>query len=444
MRQHCIWVFQKAICTSLQANDPSHFTDLGTSSSFSSAVTLMLGLKLKRWKTRYYLKTQKLMIMAGKDERKKLVAEFLKNAQSEAEKVWDLIDKEIEMPAAILEYKGNPLLFKNSVVLIQGKTGTHKSRLAASLVSLLVSNIPSRQLADFSRISDEKFNVIYVDTERNCNHQLPLMVLQLLKETGLTKDQLKEFFTLLPLSTTRRQLRVEVMGEQFQELIKEKDKGGKLDYVIVVDIVSDLVGDFNSVLDTNLINDILVKTLALGVTFILILHENPGQTEKARGHLGTELTNKAGTVLQIAETPSPTVYKMKILKSRMTEKYESVYLKFDPESNNLVVVDENDRDLVTEDRYLSQICKALYEKNFAQISRVDLLAFLKRRIRIGERKLEDKLKYLVENKVRFGDDFKEVVLMKTRDKEVTYSLVDADLPDAPTEDAFTDIAVTKE
>ncbi len=382
--------------------------------------------------------------MAGKDERKKLVAEFLKNAQSEAEKVWDLIDKEIEMPAAILEYKGNPLLFKNSVVLIQGKTGTHKSRLAASLVSLLVSNIPSRQLADFSRISDEKFNVIYVDTERNCNHQLPLMVLQLLKETGLTKDQLKEFFTLLPLSTTRRQLRVEVMGEQFQELIKEKDKGGKLDYVIVVDIVSDLVGDFNSVLDTNLINDILVKTLALGVTFILILHENPGQTEKARGHLGTELTNKAGTVLQIAETPSPTVYKMKILKSRMTEKYESVYLKFDPESNNLVVVDENDRDLVTEDRYLSQICKALYEKNFAQISRVDLLAFLKRRIRIGERKLEDKLKYLVENKVRFGDDFKEVVLMKTRDKEVTYSLVDADLPDAPTEDAFTDIAVTKE
>jgi hypothetical protein len=270
------------------------------------------------------------------------------------------------------------------------------------------------------------------------------MVLQLLKETGLTKDQLKEFFTLLPLSTTRRQLRVEVMGEQFQELIKEKDKGGKLDYVIVVDIVSDLVGDFNSVLDTNLINDILVKTLALGVTFILILHENPGQTEKARGHLGTELTNKAGTVLQIAETPSPTVYKMKILKSRMTEKYESVYLKFDPESNNLVVVDENDRDLVTEDRYLSQICKALYEKNFAQISRVDLLAFLKRRIRIGERKLEDKLKYLVENKVRFGDDFKEVVLMKTRDKEVTYSLVDADLPDAPTEDAFTDIAVTKE
>jgi hypothetical protein len=384
------------------------------------------------------------MIMAGKDERKKLVAEFLKNAQSEAEKVWDLIDKEIEMPAAILEYKGNPLLFKNSVVLIQGKTGTHKSRLAASLVSLLVSNIPSRQLADFSRISDEKFNVIYVDTERNCNHQLPLMVLQLLKETGLTKDQLKEFFTLLPLSTTRRQLRVEVMGEQFQELIKEKDKGGKLDYVIVVDIVSDLVGDFNSVLDTNLINDILVKTLALGVTFILILHENPGQTEKARGHLGTELTNKAGTVLQIAETPSPTVYKMKILKSRMTEKYESVYLKFDPESNNLVVVDENDRDLVTEDRYLSQICKALYEKNFAQISRVDLLAFLKRRIRIGERKLEDKLKYLVENKVRFGDDFKEVVLMKTRDKEVTYSLVDADLPDAPTEDAFTDIAVTKE
>jgi hypothetical protein len=382
--------------------------------------------------------------MAGKDERKKLVVEFLKTAQSEAEKVWELIDKEIEMPAAILEYKGNPLLFKNSVVLIQGKTGTHKSRLAASLVSLLVSNIPSRQLADFSRVSDEKFNVIYVDTERNYNHQLPLMVLQLLKETGLTKDQLKEFFTLLPLSTTRRQLRVEVMGEQFKELIKERDKAARLDYVIVVDIVSDLVGDFNSVIDTNSINDILVKTLALGVTFILILHENPGQTEKARGHLGTELTNKAGTILQIAETPSPTVYKMKILKSRMTEKYESVYLKFDPESNNLVVVDENDRDLVTEDRYLSQICKALYEKNFAQISRVDLLAFLKRRIRIGERKLEDKLKYLVENKVRFGDDFKEVVLMKTRDKEVTYSLVDADLPDAPTEDAFTDIAVTKE
>ncbi len=51
------------------------------------------------------------------------------------------------------------------------------------------------------------------------------------------------------------------------------------------------------------------------------------------------------------------------------------------------------------------------------------------------------LKYLVENKVRFGDDFKEVVLMKTRDKEVTYSLVDADLPDAPDVVSITDADV---
>ena len=34
-------------------------------------------------------------------------------------------------------------------------------------------------------------------------------------------------------------------------------------------------------------------------TFIAVIHENPGSTSKARGHLGTEASNKASTVLQV-------------------------------------------------------------------------------------------------------------------------------------------------
>ena len=71
-----------------------------------------------------------------------IIQDEFDKAKKDADIVWRLVSSELEEPEALLNYKGNPVIFKNSTVMIQGQTGTHKSRLATSLVSLLVSKDP--------------------------------------------------------------------------------------------------------------------------------------------------------------------------------------------------------------------------------------------------------------------------------------------------------------
>ncbi|HOZ50984.1 MAG TPA: hypothetical protein PLU17_03945, partial [Chitinophagaceae bacterium] len=59
--------------------------------------------------------------------------------QTNAQFVWDQLEKDIEAPKAILTFNGHDLVYGSSIIMIQGKEGTHKSRLAGALATLLLS-----------------------------------------------------------------------------------------------------------------------------------------------------------------------------------------------------------------------------------------------------------------------------------------------------------------
>jgi hypothetical protein len=313
-------------------------------------------------------------------------------------------------------------VFKNSILLIQGKSGVHKSRLASSLASLLVSKDNEKSLLGFRNGSATKNIVIYCDTERNIKNQLPKVIQQIALDADLDYDSLKENFLILPLMNIKRNLRSSVMGLQFQEIKKMVNE--KAHFVVVLDIVSDLTSDFNNVTDTLvLVDDINLAINTFDVTFIIVIHENPGSADKARGHLGTEFTNKASTTFQISESDVKEVYKLKMLKSRVTKIYDELLLKFDPVVKNLVVVTDSETQLKAGEPELYKLCQVLANNRFATMERQELMGIVIKELGWGQRKIETMLKSLITNRTVIETGMGEAVLQKTRGKNTEYKMM---------------------
>lgn len=348
-----------------------------------------------------------------------IVNEEFEKAEKDAELAWQYAESELQEPEVLLNYLGKPVCFKNNIVLIQGKTGCHKSRLATALVSLLVSNNPQLNLLGFTQAIEESPVVLYMDTERNINYQLPVVIRQLLSDSGLDKNSLKSRFKLLPLANVQRNFRTRVMGKQFSVL----NKSTKQHYVIVLDIVSDFISNFNDIIASmDFIDMINTASNMFDLTFMVILHENPG-AEKARGHLGTELSNKASTIFQISQTESKDIFQLKILKSRSTEKYEKVLLKFDPSINNLKVVDDEKMILEVSDPEMTKLCKVLSDKFFDSIEKQDLFSLLADSLKWSERKIHDQLKKLMERGIQFDTIMGKTILTKKRGKTAEFEMI---------------------
>jgi hypothetical protein len=367
--------------------------------------------------------------MTKKQEHENLLIAAFRKVKLDADKIWELVSDDIIEEEAILNLQGKPAIFKNTITVLQGKTGTHKSRLAGSLVSLLVSDNPSMELFGFSKGNLDNCLVIYADTERNIQNQLPIALKQILKDSKIEINELKERLIIFPLNTSSRVIRTELMGRQFAQLPKVKDDHSQISVVIFLDIISDLVLDFNNVINTLELTDIINSAINLfNITFIVTIHENPGIGEKARGHLGTELSNKASTIFQMANTNKKDIFSLKMIKSRTTEKYDDVLLKYDSSINNLVVVSDLDTIKQVSNPNTIRLGRALEELNRPRIVRKELIEYLEKALKWKERKIEDELKLFIDNGIEFESFFGRTILTKTRGKTVEYQMEFLGLP----------------
>ena len=73
--------------------------------------------------------------------------------------------------------------------------------------------------------------------------------------------------------------------------------------VVIIDGISDLIYDTNDIRESAMMVDDLRKwATERDLHIVNVLHQNPSQSEKMRGHLGTILTNKSETVIQISSS----------------------------------------------------------------------------------------------------------------------------------------------
>jgi len=202
--------------------------------------------------------------------------------------------EDIKEQPALIVHEEVPILFRNSITVIQGQRGQHKTRLMETVTTILLGK-EDMPIGKMRRDNADDVYILWFDTERDKRYQLP-MAIQKVTEAALGSRDRPDNFRVYPMTETPRHLR--------QDLIRSKINYHRtLDptrhYLIVIDVVTDIVSDFNSSHDTLLLVDYVNMLInKYDVSILVVLHENPF-SNKGRGHAGTEFGNKATVQISV-------------------------------------------------------------------------------------------------------------------------------------------------
>jgi hypothetical protein len=172
-------------------------------------------------------------------------------------------------------------------------TGKAKSKKTFNVCAIVAAALTNGTVLSYSvSLPQDKRKILYVDTEQSPFHCLRLMsrILNLANyPTDNHPDQLV-FLGLRRYATKERLKKIE-------EAIYETEGLG----LVIVDGIRDLAHDINSPGEsTDLITKLMQWTDERQIHIHAVLHLNKGD-DNTRGHLGTELNNKAETVLQVTK-----------------------------------------------------------------------------------------------------------------------------------------------
>ena len=142
---------------------------------------------------------------------------------------------------------------------------------------------------------DGKRKILYVDTEQGKNH-CQIVLNRILRLAGLPKDCDADNLTMLALRKYSPEVRLAITEEAIGMI---PDLG-----LVIIDGIRDFIHDINSPGEsTDVISKFMKWTDDRQIHIHTILHQNKGD-ENARGHIGTELNNKAETVLLVEKDKS--------------------------------------------------------------------------------------------------------------------------------------------
>ena len=169
-----------------------------------------------------------------------------------------------------------------------GKAKSKKTFNVSAIVAAALKN--GTVLLYSAELPKDKRKILYVDTEQSPYHCLKVME-RILRMAGLPTDRDSEHLEFLAL---RKYTPKERIAAVEQAIYNTPELG-----LVVIDGIRDMVYDINSPSEsTKVISLLMTWTGERHIHIHTILHQNKGD-ENARGHIGTELSNKAETVLQV-------------------------------------------------------------------------------------------------------------------------------------------------
>ena len=234
-----------------------------------------------------------------------------------------------------------PIISQGTINIIQGKTGTHKSRLAELLCSLFLANMATCN-SDFLEFMANNFPVavVYIDTERGVTDEFPVAVQRIREKAGYDKTfDIADFYPV-SIAKSERNERVKAVKQWLQYVQSQTN----MPLFVILDVVTDCVESFNNDKDSlKLFDDLRNFADDYNATFLLLIHENPN-SEKARGHTGTEGQNKASTIIQIgynSDSEDSDLLKLRFLKTRNIAKPNPIFLQYSKQANGLVLADSD-------------------------------------------------------------------------------------------------------
>lgn len=201
-----------------------------------------------------------------------------------------LVTDEFDAPPVILRV-GDSVI--GTLGNFSASTGKAKSKKTFNVCAIVAAAMTEGTVLNYSAsLPPGKRKILYVDTEQSEFH-CKRVLSRILRLTGLPADVHPaglEFLCLRKYATKDRLKKIE-------EAIYEIDGLG----LVVIDGIRDLAHDINSPGEsTDLITKLMRWTDERKIHIHTVLHLNKGD-DNTRGHLGTELNNKAETVLQITK-----------------------------------------------------------------------------------------------------------------------------------------------
>ena len=172
-------------------------------------------------------------------------------------------------------------------------TGKAKSKKTFNICAIVAAALTNSTVLNYTAsFPDEKRKILYVDTQQSPFH-CQRVLKRILQLAELPTDAQPETLEFLSLRRFIPKTRILII----QEAIYQTDHLG----LVIIDGVRDLAYDINSPSEaTNLITALMQWTDERQIHIHTVLHLNKGD-DNTRGHLGTELNNKAETILQITK-----------------------------------------------------------------------------------------------------------------------------------------------
>ncbi|MCK6649310.1 MAG: hypothetical protein L6Q66_06625 [Bacteroidia bacterium] len=357
----------------------------------------------------------------------------LKRLLESQQKIKENKGKPISFSQPIVWQKDNPVFFPKTINVIQGKAGVHKSRLAETVCAAMLKTPESnRDLLNFKTNVLTRYAVCYVDTERNLSDQLPYSLQQIQLKAGYTIEENPYGFDYISLLEFAREERFDMLNIYLEHIRKQFP----MHLFIVLDVITDCVFNFNDTKDSMKLIDMMNQSInRYDVTFLCLIHENPGNTDKARGHLGTEILNKASTVIQIgfekdANNHNTDLIKVAYLKCRSSKKHDPFFVQYSDTEKGLVLADQNTIQETMDSRNQKaalddtiELIGQLLTEPMAKTALIEKLCF---EMDCKERTVEARLKSILTLKLAVPDQngVAKLLCKRQEGKEVIYYLSD--------------------
>ena len=175
-------------------------------------------------------------------------------------------------------------------------TGKAKSKKTFNVSALVAASLAGKQVLNYrAHLPEGKQRILYVDTEQSRFHCRSVLE-RIMRLAGLpttTDPENLDFFCLREYSPS---VRVEVIDYALRQ-----NKGYGL---VIIDGIRDLMLDINSTGESvEVINRMMEWSSRYDLHIHCVLHLNKGDNN-VRGHIGTEMSNKAETVLLVEKDKS--------------------------------------------------------------------------------------------------------------------------------------------
>ncbi|WP_423126403.1 AAA family ATPase [Gaoshiqia sp. Z1-71] len=201
-------------------------------------------------------------------------------------------DHEFAAPPTILEIEGvyGDQIFATlgnfSTILARPKVG--KTTFTAIAVSSLLTG--TKKLNFIPKLPNERQKILWIDTEQGKPECIKILRLIAKLTTGNEQEHPENlyFFSFRQFGNQQRIQLTEFAINAIKDLS-----------FVIIDGIRDFVSSINDEREATYIADKLLKwTQERDIHILTILHQNKGDAN-ARGHLGTELMNKAETVAKL-------------------------------------------------------------------------------------------------------------------------------------------------